>query len=224
MIATQSIDELNGAFAIDGVLAFEAGEGGLTRAAFTAQGAAANVYTLGAHVTHWRPPGHEPVLWMSGQSWFEPGKPIRGGVPVCLPWFNLKPDDPDAPRALPARPRNETREIAGMPSARADAGQAPGPVAGRIGHDDAEPFGGEQGPGSDEEIGQALAPPVQSKDTHSPSKKDERIGGGSRRRQMNESKRRAAPRVDGCDSQSSGSALAGCGRGCRCQESQRKRG
>ena len=98
MIATQSIDELNAAFAVDSVVTFEAGEGGLTRAVVTAQDAVAHVYVHGAHVTHWRPAGHQPVLWLSGESWFEPGQPIRGGVPVCLPWFNLKPDDPEAPR------------------------------------------------------------------------------------------------------------------------------
>ena len=98
MITRQSIDQLNRGFGIDGVVAFEAGQGNLTRIVITAQDAVAHVCTLGAHVTHWQPEGHEPVLWLSGRSWFEPDKPIRGGVPVCLPWFNVKPDEPDAPR------------------------------------------------------------------------------------------------------------------------------
>ena len=98
MIATQSVDELNGSFAVDSLVTFEPGEGGLARAAITAQDATAHICIQGAHVTHWRPPGSQPVLWLSDKSWFEPGRPIRGGVPVCLPWFNLKPDDPDAPR------------------------------------------------------------------------------------------------------------------------------
>lgn len=45
------------------------------------------VYDHGAHVWAWRPAGSDPVLWMSAQSDFEAGKPIRGGVPVCFPWF-----------------------------------------------------------------------------------------------------------------------------------------
>lgn len=45
------------------------------------------VYALGAHVAEWTPTGSEPVLWMSKASSFEVGKPIRGGIPLCFPWF-----------------------------------------------------------------------------------------------------------------------------------------
>jgi D-hexose-6-phosphate mutarotase len=34
---------------------------------------------------------------MSEKSTFQDGKPIRGGVPVCYPWFGPKSDDPTAP-------------------------------------------------------------------------------------------------------------------------------
>ncbi len=33
------------------------------------------------------PAGEAPVLWVSEQSNFLRGTPIRGGVPVCAPWF-----------------------------------------------------------------------------------------------------------------------------------------
>ena len=58
----------------------------------TAQ-AQAEIYLHGAHLTMWRPngPGGEPsVLWLSGRSNFAAGKPIRGGVPICFPWFGQK--------------------------------------------------------------------------------------------------------------------------------------
>lgn len=45
------------------------------------------VYAQGGHVAEWTPAGAEPVLWMSQHSFFQPGKAIRGGVPVCFPWF-----------------------------------------------------------------------------------------------------------------------------------------
>jgi len=46
------------------------------------------VYDHGAHVWAWQPDGHpHPVLWMSSASAFAEGKPIRGGVPICFPWF-----------------------------------------------------------------------------------------------------------------------------------------
>lgn len=51
----------------------------------------------GAHVTSFIPAGGEEVLWMSRKSQFLPGKPIRGGVPVCWPWFGSHPNDPGMP-------------------------------------------------------------------------------------------------------------------------------
>lgn len=49
--------------------------------------AAARIFVQGAHVCEWTPTGSEPVLFVSKQSYFAPGKAIRGGVPVCYPWF-----------------------------------------------------------------------------------------------------------------------------------------
>lgn len=45
------------------------------------------IYFNGAHVAEWTPVGERPVLWMSQSSVFEPGKAIRGGVPIVWPWF-----------------------------------------------------------------------------------------------------------------------------------------
>jgi glucose-6-phosphate 1-epimerase len=58
----------------------------------------AQIYLHGAHVARWQPRDEiHPVLWMSSRSWFEPHRPIRGGVPICFPWFGPRPDRPDAP-------------------------------------------------------------------------------------------------------------------------------
>lgn len=40
-----------------------------------------------AHLLSWIPDGHEEVLYVSPNAFMEAGKPIRGGVPVCWPWF-----------------------------------------------------------------------------------------------------------------------------------------
>ena len=50
-------------------------------------GAAYGVFDHGAHVWAWTPDGGAPVLWMSAQSRFADGAPVRGGAPVCFPWF-----------------------------------------------------------------------------------------------------------------------------------------
>jgi glucose-6-phosphate 1-epimerase len=34
---------------------------------------------------------------MSRSSQFQPGKPIRGGVPICFPWFGPRAGDPQSP-------------------------------------------------------------------------------------------------------------------------------
>ena len=92
-----TLEELNKRFGIAGSVSFEAGPGGLTQVAIRAKGGEARVMLHGAHVTHWQPAGEKPVIWMSGKSWFEDGKPIRGGVPICLPWFGAATHAADMP-------------------------------------------------------------------------------------------------------------------------------
>ena len=100
------IDQLNAHMGIPDGVKFEAGEGGFVRAVMTAGGATAHVYLHGAHVTHFQPAGQEPVIFMSKASRFEAGKAIRGGVPICFPWFGPKADDPKAAMHGFARDRN----------------------------------------------------------------------------------------------------------------------
>jgi glucose-6-phosphate 1-epimerase len=48
----------------------------------------------GAHVMHWQPKflAH-PVLWLSSNARYVKGRSIRGGVPICWPWFGAHPTD-----------------------------------------------------------------------------------------------------------------------------------
>lgn len=75
----------------------EEGQGGLRRLVVRTAQAEAELYLQGAHVTHFQPRGQKPVLFMSGKSWFESGKPIRGGVPICFPWFGARQDGRSGP-------------------------------------------------------------------------------------------------------------------------------
>ena len=56
--------------------------------------ASGEIALLGAHVMRWTPAGQKPVLYMSADAVFEEGSPIRGGIPICWPWFGPKPDLP----------------------------------------------------------------------------------------------------------------------------------
>ncbi|PKE28788.1 D-hexose-6-phosphate mutarotase [Rahnella sp. AA] len=47
----------------------------------------AAVALQGAHLLSWQPAGEAPVLWMSSASAFKDGVAIRGGIPICWPWF-----------------------------------------------------------------------------------------------------------------------------------------
>ncbi|MGB8665361.1 MAG: D-hexose-6-phosphate mutarotase [Serratia inhibens] len=41
----------------------------------------------GAHLLAWQPAGDKPVIWLSNNTPFKKGSAIRGGVPICWPWF-----------------------------------------------------------------------------------------------------------------------------------------
>lgn len=41
----------------------------------------------GAHLLAYQPQNEQPILWMSSESAFKTGVAIRGGVPICWPWF-----------------------------------------------------------------------------------------------------------------------------------------
>jgi glucose-6-phosphate 1-epimerase len=47
----------------------------------------ASIALEGAHIVECTPVGQPPLLWMSPVDPQQPGKPLRGGVPVCWPWF-----------------------------------------------------------------------------------------------------------------------------------------
>jgi len=90
---------------IPGIARLVTGGGGLPRFEIATPLAEAHVYLHGAQVAHFAPAGQPPVLFMSAQSWFQPGKPIRGGVPVIFPWFGSRQGDASAPAHGFARTR-----------------------------------------------------------------------------------------------------------------------
>ena len=57
----------------------------------------ASVALQGAHLLSWKPAGEADVLWLSNNTPFKNGVALRGGVPICWPWFG-----PAAQQGLPS--------------------------------------------------------------------------------------------------------------------------
>lgn len=89
--------KLNHKYGISDQLFFTEGPGGLIIAQVRNPHGEATVALHGGHIMSFQPHDHVPVLWLSSKSQFQTGKAIRGGVPVCWPWFADHPSDPDKP-------------------------------------------------------------------------------------------------------------------------------
>lgn len=87
---TQTIDTLNSRFGLAGSLHFVDSGSGLPVAEIQTPHASARVALQGAQVLTWQPTGQNPVLWVSKATVYAPGKGVRGGVPVCWPWFGAR--------------------------------------------------------------------------------------------------------------------------------------
>ena len=49
--------------------------------------ATSKISLQGAHVLSWKPNGQTDVIWLSEDATFSIGKSVRGGIPICWPWF-----------------------------------------------------------------------------------------------------------------------------------------
>jgi D-hexose-6-phosphate mutarotase len=81
---------------IPGVVDLSETAGGLVQVDVRSPLATARLYLDGGHVALYQPAGAAPVLFLSRESKLQPGTAIRGGVPVCFPWFGPKQGDPAA--------------------------------------------------------------------------------------------------------------------------------
>jgi glucose-6-phosphate 1-epimerase len=98
---TLTIPQLNERFAIPGTAEITQGNGGLPRVSVSHFGTEAEMYLHGGHIARWR-----DVIFLSNHSHFRPDKAIRGGVPICFPWFGPNRTDPSAPQHGFARQRD----------------------------------------------------------------------------------------------------------------------
>ena len=47
----------------------------------------ASISLYGGQVLNWQPVNEQEVFWLSDTSLYQQGKAIRGGIPLCWPWF-----------------------------------------------------------------------------------------------------------------------------------------
>jgi len=81
-------------YAISSQLRFRSTPAGLVFADIDNPAGTASICLQGAHLLTFRPKSQpEPVVWVSDAARLLPGKSIRGGVPVCWPWFGAHPSE-----------------------------------------------------------------------------------------------------------------------------------
>lgn len=78
---------LNEQYGIRGSVVFREGPGGLTFVEVINAHGRIDVALQGGQVVNWAPQNGREVLWLSEHAEFAEGKSIRGGIPVCWPWF-----------------------------------------------------------------------------------------------------------------------------------------
>jgi glucose-6-phosphate 1-epimerase len=92
------IAQANEAFAIPGVLAICEGQGGMPLLNIDNALASASISLHGGQVLSYCPlSSREDLLFVSRQAYFQADKPIKGGIPVCWPWFGPDPEQRGRP-------------------------------------------------------------------------------------------------------------------------------
>jgi len=87
---TPGVEQLNKEFSFEKgnhSLIFKNGGGDIPVIEINNDQASAIISLQGAHLLSWVPAGEEDVIWLSTEAKFAPGKSVRGGVPICWPWF-----------------------------------------------------------------------------------------------------------------------------------------
>ena len=85
-----NVSDLNNEFSLEVAnnnLHIKAGKGGIPLIEVENTHASATISLQGAHILSWIPKGEGEVIWLSEDASFAPGKSVRGGVPICWPWF-----------------------------------------------------------------------------------------------------------------------------------------
>lgn len=70
-------------------VAIERTESGLEYLAVNSPLCQAKIFLQGAQLTEFIPVGKSNLIWVSQAEDYMEGKPVRGGIPICWPWFGV---------------------------------------------------------------------------------------------------------------------------------------
>lgn len=95
-----NIERLNKNFSFENEnshLIFKMGKGDIPVVEIKNELASAVISLQGAHVLSWVPEQKNDVIWLSEDAVFAKGKSVRGGIPVCWPWFGAHESNSNYP-------------------------------------------------------------------------------------------------------------------------------
>ncbi len=91
------IDELKNQLAGHAHVKGISDESGLPMIQLANAAASARVSLYGGQLLSYQPAGESELLFLSEKAWYQPGKSIKGGVPICWPAFGASSPDPSMP-------------------------------------------------------------------------------------------------------------------------------
>lgn len=93
-----TIEQLNAKYQLNGQLEFIAGKGGLPMIQVKTAKAKALISLHAGQVLSYQPAGEaDDVMFLSEKAYYQDGKAIKGGAPVCWPWFGADPEGKGRP-------------------------------------------------------------------------------------------------------------------------------
>ncbi len=78
-------------------VSLEKGKGGFINLRVRNRTAEACISLYGGQILSYMPIEEDELLFLSEKAWFKTGKSIKGGIPICWPWFGKDPSGNDRP-------------------------------------------------------------------------------------------------------------------------------
>jgi len=92
-----NVSELNNKYSIDEILDITEEHSGFPFIKIKNQYASAVISLYGGQVLSYAPCDTDELLFLSDKAFYETGKAIKGGVPICWPWFGGDPEGKGRP-------------------------------------------------------------------------------------------------------------------------------